>query len=135
MVFVWGFNSASSLHLKHQLKSYHPVFSEDFDLKVVDSNCAVVAFHRQDAVVELLKEVETGSSSIENMLSDGVRIAGFGAYKKVCETGLWDGDLADSLQNVMLSENTEMPVLVENKTSKRYRDSEFMLDPKEYLEV
>jgi hypothetical protein len=135
LVFVWGFNSASSLHLKRQLKSYHPIFNDDFDLAIVDRNCAVVAFQRQGAVVELLKEVETVSSYIENMLSDGVNIAGFGAYKKVCEMGLWDGHLADSLQNVMLSESTNMSVLAENYTSKSHWDSEFMLDPNEYLDA
>ncbi|KAF3337460.1 poly(A)-specific ribonuclease PARN-like protein [Carex littledalei] len=135
LVFIWGFNSTSSSNLKNQLKSYHPKFNEDFNLKIVDRNCAVAAFKRQGAVVELLKEVEAGSSSIENMLSDGVRIAGFGAYKKICEIGLWDGELADSLQTVMLSEHNKMHVSVENNTSEIYWDSKFMLDPNEYLEI
>lgn len=135
LVFIWGFNSTSSSNLKNQLKSYHPKFNEDFTLRVVDRNCAVAAFKRQGAGVELLKEVEARSSSIENMLSDGVRITGFGAYKKICEIGLWDGELADSLQTVMLSEPTEMHVSVENNTSEIYWDSKFMLDPNEYLEI
>ncbi|KAJ3708784.1 hypothetical protein LUZ61_012489 [Rhynchospora tenuis] len=130
LVFLWGLSAALSLQLKDKLRNYHPIFNENFDLKVVDRNCTVIAFQRQGAVVELLKEVKTGSSYIENMMSDGVRIAGFGAYEKVCRMGLWDGRLADSLQTVVSSNNTNSPVLAEICW-----DNELMLEPNAYLKV
>ncbi|KAJ4798330.1 Poly(A)-specific ribonuclease PARN-like [Rhynchospora pubera] len=134
LVFLWGFNAASSLQLKDKLRKYHPIFHENFDLKVIDRNCAAIAFQRQGAVVKLLKEIKPRSSSIENMISDGVIIAGFGAYEKVCRMGLWDGRLADSLQTVVLSDNTNSPLLAEKSTEICW-DNEVMLDQNEYLKV
>ncbi|KAJ4748715.1 Poly(A)-specific ribonuclease PARN-like [Rhynchospora pubera] len=133
LVFLWGFNAASNLQLKDMLRKYHPIFDENFDLKIVDRNCAAIAFQRQGAVVELLKELKPRSSSIENMISDGVRIAGFGAYEKVCKMGLWDGRLADSLQTVALSDNNT-PLLAEKSTDICW-DNKLMLDQDEYLKV
>ncbi|OAY76581.1 Poly(A)-specific ribonuclease PARN-like, partial [Ananas comosus] len=101
LVFLWGFGETSANDLKHRLKGYHVLFSEEFELRLADNTCAVVVFFRPGAAEELLRETGSGSASAENMASEGLKAAGFEAYKKVCRLGLWDADLADSLESVL----------------------------------
>lgn len=106
LVFLWGFGETSANDLKHRLKGYHVLFSEGFELRLADNTCAVAVFFRSGAAEELLREIGSGSASAENMASEGLKAAGFEAYKKVCRLGLWDADLADSLESVLAEPTT-----------------------------
>ncbi|XP_020110318.1 poly(A)-specific ribonuclease PARN-like isoform X1 [Ananas comosus] len=130
LVFLWGFGETSANDLKHRLKGYHVLFSEEFELRLADNTCAVVVFFRPGAAEELLREIGSGSASAENMASEGLKAAGFEAYKKVCILGLWDADLADSLESVLAeptSDHAAVPAEV-------LWSGELMLDINDLLE-
>ncbi|XP_073002848.1 poly(A)-specific ribonuclease PARN-like [Typha latifolia] len=123
LVFLWGFGGTSATKLKRRLESSHSIFSEDFELQLLDSSCAVLVFWRSGVAEELLREFGSGSSALASLTSEGVKAAGFDAYKKVCRLGLWDADLAYSLENV-LTESTTVPFT----PSDVYWTNEVMLD-------
>lgn len=107
LVFLWGFRNGSSAgELKRQLSRYHEAFSEEFDVKLIDKSCAVVAFWRPGLVGAFLDAVNSegsGHEGVREMMSEGLRIANYGTYKRVCEMGIWNSDLADSLDQAVRS--------------------------------
>lgn len=110
LLFLWGFGCATSaMELKHHLFQIHPVLSEKFDIHLVDKTCAVVVFERSGSAETLLKDmssIDTVSGVLREMVVDGLRVARYDAYKRVCRLGLWEGDLADSLE-IALAETVE----------------------------
>ncbi|KAJ3683300.1 hypothetical protein LUZ60_013527 [Juncus effusus] len=135
LIFILGTNCISVSDMRERLKGNHSIFSEDFDLRILDRNCAVLVFWRQGAAIELFEEMKGNNSSLVINLCDGVKIANFEAYKRVCKLGFWDDDLANSLENVVLSE-TDCSVgksVEEVDLNEVDLDSEYMLDPNEYL--
>ncbi|XP_078434958.1 polynucleotidyl transferase, ribonuclease H-like superfamily protein isoform X2 [Wolffia australiana] len=102
IIFIWGFGFMGSTEkTKDLLTGSHSIFSEDFDLAMASRNCAVVAFKNPCSCHELLREVASGSiagSPLAEMIGNGLKIAGFEAYGRALEVGLWDDELADSLE-------------------------------------
>eukprot|EP00262_Sarcandra_glabra_P021137 TRINITY_DN8754_c0_g1_i1.p1 TRINITY_DN8754_c0_g1~~TRINITY_DN8754_c0_g1_i1.p1 ORF type:complete len:308 (-),score=50.58 TRINITY_DN8754_c0_g1_i1:336-1259(-) len=110
MVFLWGFRGrVSAGRLKSLLHRTHDLFSEEnFEVKLADKSCAVVVFWRPGSAEALLKTMDSGgvgSSVLREMISEGLKAAGYGTYEKVCRLGFWEENLADSL-NKALTEPT-----------------------------
>lgn len=130
LVFLWGFgDGVSASELKCHLQSIHPMFSEGFELHLVDRTCSVIVFESTTSAQALIKVMESGeggSSALGDMIADGLKGAGYGAYKKVCQLGLWEANLADSLE-AALAEHDPSASSGEN-ASVIYWNSELMID-------
>uniref|UniRef100_A0A1D1XX06 Poly(A)-specific ribonuclease PARN-like n=1 Tax=Anthurium amnicola TaxID=1678845 RepID=A0A1D1XX06_9ARAE len=94
LVFIWGFGHMVSFgELKHRLYGTHYAFLEDFDIRLVDESCAVVVFWKPNSAHTLLQDVRSGNigfGALSDMISNGLRITGYEAYKRVCGMGLWE---------------------------------------------
>ncbi|CAL5006016.1 unnamed protein product [Urochloa decumbens] len=132
IVFLWGFREKSVKELKSYLPGLHQVFSEDFEVKLLDKTCSALIFRDSNTAMQLLKEMSLESPSLNSFFSEGLRAAGFEVYRKACRLGLWDSDLAEALDCV----SSEVPAstLSECTSSQIYWNSSLMLDVKEYLE-
>ncbi|CAL4998987.1 unnamed protein product [Urochloa decumbens] len=132
IVFLWGFREKSVKELKSYLPGLHQVFSEDFEVKLLDKTCSALIFRDSDTAMQLLKEMSLESPSLNSFFAEGLRAAGFEVYRKACRLGLWDSDLAEALECV----SSEVPAstLSECTSSQIYWNSSLMLDLKEYLE-
>ncbi|CAL5012704.1 unnamed protein product [Urochloa decumbens] len=132
IVFLWGFREKSVKELKSYLPGLHQVFSEDFEVKLLDKTCSALIFRDSDTAMQLLKEMSLENPSLNSFFSEGLRAAGFEVYRKACRLGLWDSDLAEALDCV----SSEVPAstLSECTSSQIYWNSSLMLDVKEYLE-
>uniref|UniRef100_A0A0E0LVA1 Uncharacterized protein n=1 Tax=Oryza punctata TaxID=4537 RepID=A0A0E0LVA1_ORYPU len=132
VVFLWGFREISVKELRSRLASLHHAFSKDFELRLLDNSCSALIFHSSDTAMELLREINSESPSLNNFFSEGLKAAGFDAYRKVCRSGLWDSDLAEALDGVSSEPSTS--TLSGHGTSEIYWNTSLMLDLKEYLE-
>ncbi|KAH7682943.1 Poly(A)-specific ribonuclease protein [Dioscorea alata] len=132
VVLLWGFRAGiSAAGLKRQLHGIHSVFSENFELQLVDRTCAIVIFHVPGSVENLLEDMRSGSigsGSLKEMMSDGLKVTGYEAYKKVCRMGLWEADLAESLEMVSSEQTDDLPSNCKNDTSEIYWSSELMIN-------
>ncbi|CAO2163233.1 unnamed protein product [Urochloa humidicola] len=108
------------------------VFSEDFEVKLLDKTCSALIFRDSNTAMQLLKEMSLESPSLNSFFSEGLRAAGFEVYRKACRLGLWDSDLAEALDCV--SSEVAASTLSECNSSQIYWNSSLMLDLKEYLE-
>ncbi|KAB2057204.1 hypothetical protein ES319_A11G153600v1 [Gossypium barbadense] len=100
LVFLWGFrNRPSAGMLKSLLQGSHDVFSEEFDVCLVDKSCAIVVFFHPNlsqAFLDVMNSEEI-SGSLKELVSEGLRAADYDTYKRACSLGLWETDLASSL--------------------------------------
>ncbi|RCV31261.1 hypothetical protein SETIT_6G162600v2 [Setaria italica] len=132
IIFLWGFREKSAKELKSYLPGLHQVFSEDFEVKLLDRTCSALIFRNSDTAMQLLEEISLESSSLNSFFSEGLKAAGFEVYRKACRLGLWDSDLAEALEGV--SSEIAASTLSECNSSPIYWNSSLMLDLKEYLE-
>lgn len=132
IVFLWGFGSVgSSGELKHRLSGSHAAFSEDFELLMVDKSCAVVVFWNPHSSQTLLGDIASGrvlGGPLSEMISDGLRVVGYEAYKKVCEMGLWEADLADSLDRSSSESDHNNPLDGGKGASEMYWNNELIIN-------
>lgn len=107
MVFLWGFKSGLSVgELKSLLSKSHEAFSSEFDVRVVDKSCVVVAFQQPELAGDFVKAMGSGGTCHEGLTeltSLGLRAANYETYKCACNLSRWDSDLADSLDQVVTS--------------------------------
>ncbi|EOX93743.1 Poly(A)-specific ribonuclease PARN-like, putative isoform 3 [Theobroma cacao] len=100
LVFLWGFrDSLSAGMLKSLLQGSHDVFSEEFDVCLVDKSCAIVVFlqpNLSQAFLDIMSS-EGISGSLRELVSEGLRAAGYETYKRACGLGYWEADLASAL--------------------------------------
>ncbi|XP_042504772.1 poly(A)-specific ribonuclease PARN-like [Macadamia integrifolia] len=105
LAFVWGFRSGmSAAVLKSIFRGSHDVFSEDFEVRLVDKSCAIVVFWTPGSVEVLLNVLGSGavgSGGLKEMISEGLRGAGYELYKRICRLGLWESNLAESLDRAL----------------------------------
>ncbi|XP_019240510.1 PREDICTED: poly(A)-specific ribonuclease PARN-like isoform X2 [Nicotiana attenuata] len=105
LVFLWGFRGGTSAgQLKSLLYGSHEVFHNEFDVRLVDKSCAVVVFGNPGFSEVLLQLMDSGgicTSTLTEMLADGLTAAGYEVYQKVCELGLWEADLASSFERAL----------------------------------
>jgi len=70
----------------------------------MDRSCAVVVFWKSGSSETFLEAMDSGGESCESlreMISEGLRAADYQIYSRACRLGLWEADLADSLENAM----------------------------------
>ena len=132
IVFLWGFRGKSVKELKSYLPGLHQIFSEDFEVKLLDKTCSALIFRNSGIAMQLLKEINSESPSLNDFFSEGLKAAGFEVYRKVCRLGLWHSDLAEALEGV--SSEVAASTLSECNSSQIYWNSSLMLDLEEYLE-
>ncbi|XP_030454910.1 poly(A)-specific ribonuclease PARN-like [Syzygium oleosum] len=99
VVFLWGFKKGMSTKmLKSRLQGSHKVFSENFDVRLVDKTCAIVIFWQPGLSETLLSIMNSGdiSGPLWDLVSEGLKAAGYETYMKLCRLGLFEADLADA---------------------------------------
>lgn len=105
LVFLWGFRSGTSAQdLKDVLCNSHDVFSEEFDVKMVDRTCAIVVFWTpgfSKSFIRIMVSGELFCNKLKNMISEGLQAADYETYRRVCESDLWKPDLAECLDQAM----------------------------------
>ncbi|KAG6630981.1 poly(A)-specific ribonuclease PARN-like isoform X2 [Carya illinoinensis] len=104
LVFLWGFKHGMTAGmLKSLIQGSHDIFSEEFDLRLVDRSCAIVVFWKaglSETFLNVMNSKEI-SGSLRELVSEGLRAASYGIYKKVCSLGIWEVDLAESLEKAL----------------------------------
>ncbi|RZS04778.1 hypothetical protein BHM03_00035166 [Ensete ventricosum] len=108
--------------LKRELQQIHEVFMEDFELQLMDKTCAAIVFSRSGLAEALLKEMGSGKFCSDALLikTSGLRAVGYDAYRKVCMSGLWEADLADSLENIIAGSTNSLSASSEKDSSEVY---------------
>lgn len=102
MVFLWGFKKGlSTKMLKSQLRGSHEVFSDNFDVRLVDKSCAIVIFWQPGFSETLLSIMNSSdiSGPLQDLVSEGLKAAGYETYIKLCRLGLFEADLADAFDH------------------------------------
>ncbi|KAH9626936.1 hypothetical protein KSS87_003887 [Heliosperma pusillum] len=107
LIFIWGFRKGlSSGELKRLLSGSHGAFSEDFDVRLVDQSCAVVAMRQPgltEAFLDSMKSGGTGHDRLRILISEGLRAANYVTYRRIFDLTKWDYNLADCLDKVVIS--------------------------------
>lgn len=109
LVFLWGFRDGMTARLlKTALEGSHEVFCEEFDVRFVDKKCAIVVFWQPGLSETFLDAINSDGivGSLREMVSEGLRAAGYETYKRVCRLDLWEADLAESLERAMLEHHS-----------------------------
>ncbi|XP_059660019.1 poly(A)-specific ribonuclease PARN-like [Cornus florida] len=105
LVFLWGFRGGISARmLENQLRGSHEVFSEEFDVRLVDKSCAIVVFWDPGFAESFLEAMKSGGifcEPLRELISEGLRAACYEAYNRVCRLGLWEKNLADALDKAL----------------------------------
>ncbi|KAL3616295.1 hypothetical protein CASFOL_039685 [Castilleja foliolosa] len=105
LVFVWGFKRGiSARNLKDLLCDLHDIFSEEFDVRMIDRTCAIFVFWTPGYSERFLGIIESGDSfagKLNDLISEGLRASGYETYKRVCEMGFWRSDLAECLDRAV----------------------------------
>ncbi|CAN1269163.1 Poly(A)-specific ribonuclease PARN-like [Linum perenne] len=106
LVFLWGFRTGTTAgKLKTLLEGSHEVFSQGFHVRLVDQSCAIVVFSRPSSSTAFLNAMsnlsDTSSNSLRELASEGITATGYETYERACRSGLWEANLADSLDKAM----------------------------------
>ncbi|KAL6002785.1 hypothetical protein ACLOJK_023007 [Asimina triloba] len=110
VVFLWGFgHGITGGELKNLLCGIYGEFSKDLEVLVVDKSCFVVVCWRPGLAESLLKVMQgsseaVGFSALREMISEGLKAAGYEAYRKACRFGYLEASLADSLDRALLEQ-------------------------------
>jgi len=133
LVFLWGFNLGMTAGMvKNLLRSSHSIFSREFDVKLVDKSCAIVVFWEPGVSKQFLDIMnsEEMSGDLKELVSDGLRIASYETYNKICRLGLWEMDLKESLERALGSSYSDRESNCEKKFSEIhwYNDNVINLD-------
>lgn len=111
LVLLWGFGDGiSARKLKELLRDSHDVFSENFHVRLVDKNCAILGFWAPGFARRFLEIMDSGGvccEPIREMIAGGLRAAGYVTYLRACELGCWDANLPDALEKA-LEETAEL---------------------------
>ncbi|OIW01326.1 hypothetical protein TanjilG_10487 [Lupinus angustifolius] len=121
VVFVWGFKFGQTASmLKSLLRASHNIFSGEFDVKLVDKSCAIVVFWQPGLSKNFLEVMssEEISGDLKELVSDGMRVTCYETYKTMCRVGLWDMDLAESLERTLESSQCD----IENGSVRKTHD-------------
>lgn len=131
VVFLWGFKDRISAGmLKDQLQGSHEVFTEAFDVKLVDRSCAIVVFWQpglSETFLNVMNSKEI-SGPLREMVSEGMKAAGYDIYKSVVSSGFWESLLADALDKALGGPNYVSDSDSETKQSEIYWFSELMIN-------
>ncbi|XP_028769705.1 poly(A)-specific ribonuclease PARN-like [Neltuma alba] len=104
LVFLWGvqFRITASM-LKNLLQESHGIFSREFDVKLVDKDCAIVVFWEPGLSKAFINAMssEQISGLLRELVSNGLRVASYDTYRTVCRLGLWEARLSESLDGAL----------------------------------
>lgn len=131
LVFLWGFRgSITAGMLKSLLQKSHNVFSEEFDVRLVEKSCAIVVF-RQHGLSKTFLDIMNNCSEIcgplREMVSDGIRVAGYETYNRACRLGLWEANLVDSLDKALADPLFPLEADSKTKSSESYLCGEWII--------
>lgn len=105
LVFLWGFGSGVTAgKLKSLLNESHHVFSEEFDVRLVDKSCAIIVFWQSglaEAFLDVMNNSKEIGGSLKELVSEGLRAASYETYKRVCKLPVWEADLGESLDKAL----------------------------------
>ncbi|CAK7349237.1 unnamed protein product [Dovyalis caffra] len=105
LVFLWGFRDRVTAGvLKSLLQESHEAFFEEFDVRLVDNSCAIVVFWQRGLSKTFLNTMNNCSDMrgpLREMVSEGLRAAGYETYSRACRLGIWEATLADSLDKTL----------------------------------
>lgn len=132
LVFLWGFRSGISASvLKGLLSGTHVVFSEEFEVRLLDKSCAILVFWKPGFSVKFIQEINSGGNcceSLRELVSEGARAAGYQTYERVIGLGVWEADLADSFDKALADSVNSLETFSETKPSDIYWDNDFKID-------
>lgn len=123
LVFLWGFRDRLSARmLKSLLRGSHDLFSEEFDVCLVDKSCAIVVFSQPNLSQALLDVMSSEgiTGSLRELVSEGLRATSYETYKRACSLGLWETDLACSLDKASSTPDCFSESGSETKSSEIY---------------
>ncbi|CAI0559696.1 unnamed protein product [Linum tenue] len=137
LVFLWGFRCGTTAgNLKCLLEGSHEVFLDEFHVRLLDKSCAIVVFWRPGSSGTFLNAMthnlsDASSSSLKDLVAEGVRASGYETYDKACRSGFWEASLADSLDKAAAA-MADIRVSSESdhrtESLESYRKSELMID-------
>ncbi|XP_020539351.1 poly(A)-specific ribonuclease PARN-like isoform X2 [Jatropha curcas] len=132
LVFLWGFRDGMSAGLlKSLLQESHKIFSEEFDVKLVDKSCAIVVFWQRGmskTFLDVLNNSPEIFGPLREMISEGARAASYDTYYKGCRLALWDANLADSLDKALADRDSSSEADSKTKSLDTYWCSEWMIN-------
>ncbi|WCJ37250.1 Polynucleotidyl transferase ribonuclease H-like superfamily protein [Euphorbia peplus] len=132
LVFLWGFRDRISAGLlKRLLQESHMVFSQEFDVRFVEKSCAIVVFWQPGLSKTFLDILKNGSEihgPLREMVSEGVRGASYETYKRACSLGLWNLNLADSMDKALADSDCSSEVDSKTKPSNTYWCNEWVIN-------
>ncbi|XVE78187.1 hypothetical protein DITRI_Ditri13aG0123700 [Diplodiscus trichospermus] len=137
LVFLWGFrDSLSARMLKSLLQGSHDLFSEGFDVCLVDNSCAIVVFLRPNLSQSFLDVMSSEgiTGPLRELVSEGLRAAGYETYKRACSLGLWETDLACSLDKASATPDCFSQSGSETKPSEIYWCNDLMINLEDLCE-
>lgn len=120
LVFLWGFKFGMTAGmLKSVLGTSHDIFSGDFDVKLVDKSCAIVVFWQPGLSKDFLDVMnsEEISGGLKELVADGTRVSCYETYRTMCRLGLWEMDLAESLERALESSRRDTEIDSGRKSS------------------
>lgn len=129
MVFLWGFRERISAGiLKNMLQGSHEVFTEAFDVRMVDRSCAIIVFGKPGSANNFKNVINSREASgpLQEMVSEGLKAAGYETYQRVCSSGLWESALADALDKALASQDCLSEAAYETKQSEIYWSTELI---------
>ncbi|XP_027188785.1 poly(A)-specific ribonuclease PARN-like isoform X3 [Cicer arietinum] len=120
LVFLWGFKFGMTAGmLKSVLRASHDIFSGEFDVRFVDKSCAIVVFWQPGLskdFLDVMNSEEIGGG-LKELVSDGLRVTCYETYRTMCRLGLWEMDLAESLERALESFVSDTEINNERKSS------------------
>ncbi|XP_020228430.1 poly(A)-specific ribonuclease PARN-like isoform X2 [Cajanus cajan] len=131
LVFLWGFKFGMTAGmLKSVLRSSHDIFSGEFDVKLVDKSCAIVVFWQSGVSKEFMDVMNSEEirGDLKELVSDGLRVTGYDTYNTICRLGLWEMDLAVSLERALESSSCENNCEKKSSEIHWYNDNVINLD-------
>lgn len=132
LVFLWGFGDRVTAGiLKSLLQESHEAFSKEFDVRLVDNSCAIVIFWQHGLTETFLNTMNKCSDMrgpLREMVSEGLRAAGYETYNRACRLGLWESSLADSLDRALADSDCASEADSKTKCSDRCNEWIINLD-------
>ncbi|KAG9446694.1 hypothetical protein H6P81_012822 [Aristolochia fimbriata] len=123
LLFVWGFSDKLSPgEVRRQLHGVLTALSADFELRLVDKSCAILVFWTPGLAKALLQDMQdmqdiscgaVDSVSLRALISEGLKVAGYEAYKRVCNLGVQEADLSNCLDEVLVEATNDMRTCTE----------------------
>lgn len=130
LVFLWGFGDRVTAGvLKSLLQESHEAFSKEFDVRLVDNSCAIVIFWQHGLTETFLNTMNKCSDMrgpLREMVSEGLRAAGYETYNRACRLGLWESSLADSLDRALA--DSDCASEADSKTKCSDRSNEWIIN-------